>query len=91
VIVHAGGSFQFLNARVRKPVLSKDRHRLLQNFLSVLIAASTGIRQSELFALKWGDINFSEGTMNVTRSIVHGFVGPCKTESSQKPYRSIRS
>jgi hypothetical protein len=51
----------------------------------VFIAASTGIRQSELFGLKWGDINFSAGTMNVARSIVHGFVGPCKTESSQKP------
>jgi integrase len=50
-----------------------------------VIAASTGIRQSELFALKWGDINLSAGTMNVARSIVHGFVGPCKTESSQKP------
>jgi len=51
----------------------------------VFIAASTGIRQSELFALKWNDIDFSAGTMNVARSIVHGFVGPCKTESSQKP------
>jgi integrase len=51
----------------------------------VFIAASTGIRQSELFALKWGDIDLSAGTMNVARSIVHGFVGPCKTESSQKP------
>ncbi len=58
----------------------KSRERTL-----VLIAASTGIRQSELFALKWGDINFSAGAMNVARSIVHGFVGPCKTESSQKP------
>ena len=51
----------------------------------VFIAASTGIRQSELFALKWSDIDLSEGTMYVARSIVHGFVGPCKTESSQKP------
>ena len=51
----------------------------------VFIAASTGIRQSELFALKWGDINFSAGTTNVARSIVHGFVGPRKTETSQKP------
>jgi len=51
----------------------------------VFIAASTGIRQSELFALKWSDIDLSAGTLNVTRSIVHGFVGPCKTESSQKP------
>lgn len=51
----------------------------------VFIAASTGIRQSELFALKWGDIDLSAGTMNVARSIVHGFISPCKTESSQKP------
>jgi integrase len=51
----------------------------------VLLAASTGLRQSELFGLKWGDINSAEGTMNVTRSIVCGVVGPCKTESSQKP------
>ena len=31
----------------------------------VLIAVSTGVRQSELFALKWGDIDFSAGTINV--------------------------
>jgi integrase len=51
----------------------------------VLLAASTGLRQSELFGLKWGDIDFAQGTMNVTRSIVYGVVGPCKNESSQKP------
>jgi integrase len=51
----------------------------------VLLAVSTGLRQSELFGLKWGDIDFCQGTMNVTRSIVYGVVGPCKTESSQKP------
>jgi len=51
----------------------------------VLIAASTGLRQSELFGLRWGDIDFAQGCMNVTRSIVYGVVGPCKTESSQKP------
>ena len=51
----------------------------------VLLAASTGLRQSELFGSKWGDINFAQGTMNVSRSIVYGVVGACKTESSQKP------
>lgn len=51
----------------------------------VLLAATTGLRQSELFCLKWGDIDFNQGTMSVTRSIVYGVVGPCKTESSQKP------
>ena len=51
----------------------------------VLLAAFTGLRQSELFGLKWGDIDFAGGFMNVTRSVVYGVVGPCKTESSQKP------
>jgi integrase len=51
----------------------------------VLLAVSTGLRQSELFGLKWGDIDFAQGTVSVTRSIVYGVVGPCKTESSQKP------
>ena len=81
------------SAKRRSPpvVLTAGEIRILLEGLKirertlVFIAASTGIRQSELFALKWGDINFSAGTMNVARSIVHGFVGPCKTESSQKP------
>lgn len=51
----------------------------------VLVAASTGLRQSEIFGLKWGDIDFAQRAMSVTRSIVYGVVGPCKTESSQKP------
>jgi integrase len=51
----------------------------------VLLAASTGLRQSEIFGLKWGDIDFERSTMSVIRSIVYGVVGPCKNESSQKP------
>jgi integrase len=51
----------------------------------VLLAASTGLRQSEMFGLKWRDIDFDLKTINVTRSIVYGVVGQCKTEASQKP------
>ena len=51
----------------------------------VLLAVTTGLRQGEPFALKWGDVDFAQGTMNVTRSIAYGVVGRCKTESSQKP------
>jgi integrase len=51
----------------------------------VLLAASTGLRQSEIFGLKWVDIDFAQGQMSVTRSIAYGVVGRCKTESSQKP------
>jgi integrase len=38
-----------------------------------------------MFGLKWGDIDFAQRNMSVTRSIMYGVVGPCKTESSQKP------
>jgi hypothetical protein len=40
---------------------------------------------SELFALKWRDINFQSKEISITRSIVFQVVGPCKTEASQKP------
>ena len=51
----------------------------------VLLAVTTGLRRSELFALKWKDVDFENRQLQVTRSIVNRVVGPCKTESSQKP------
>jgi len=51
----------------------------------VLLAVSTGLRQSELFGLKWKDIDFAGAQISVTRSIVQQVVGICKTEASQKP------
>jgi integrase len=51
----------------------------------VLLAASTVLRQSEMFGLKWSDIDFAQRNTFVTRSVVYGVVGPCKTESSQRP------
>jgi integrase len=51
----------------------------------VLLDFGTGLRMSELFGLKWRDINFASNEISVTRSIVMQVVGPCKTEASQKP------
>ena len=34
---------------------------------------------------KWGDIDFSQDALNVTRLIAYGIGGRCKTEASQKP------
>jgi integrase len=81
------------SAKRRNPpiVLSPAEIKVLVDNLAVrertlvLLAASTGLRQSELFGLKWGDIDFVQMNMNVTRSVVYGVVGLCKTESSQKP------
>jgi len=51
----------------------------------VLLAAGTGLRMSELFGLKWQDVDFAAKQVSVLRSIVKQSVGPCKTEASQKP------
>jgi len=51
----------------------------------VLLDVGTGLRMSELLALKWRDVNFQAREISVTRSIVFQVVGPCKTEASQKP------
>jgi integrase len=51
----------------------------------VLMAFGTGLRMSELFGLKWHDIDFQKNEISVTRSIVFQVVGACKTEASQKP------
>jgi len=51
----------------------------------VLLDVGTGLRISELLALKWRDVDFRAREISITRSIVFQVVGPCKTEASQKP------
>jgi integrase len=78
--------------RQRTPaVLDADEIRLLLSRLEepystmVFIAASTGLRVSELLALKWQDIDFDTGEINLSRGIVRQYVGDMKTEASRKP------
>jgi integrase len=51
---------------------------------SISLAYGNGLRVSEEFALKWSDINFSNGTAMVTKGIVKGHLGGVKTEVSKK-------
>jgi len=51
----------------------------------VAILAVAGLRRSELFALKWSDIDFEAKEIHLSRGIVHQVVGNMKTEASQKP------
>lgn len=49
------------------------------------LAAVTGLRVSELTALKWEDVDFDAGEIRLTRAIVCQHVGSLKTETSRKP------
>jgi integrase len=48
----------------------------------VLLAVTTGLRRSEIFALQWKDVDFQAKQICVTRSIVQNVVDVCKTETS---------
>jgi len=51
----------------------------------VLLDVTTGLRRSELFALKWSDVDFWNLTIDIKRSIFQGVVGNCKTGASRRP------
>ncbi|MBV9339711.1 MAG: tyrosine-type recombinase/integrase [Acidobacteria bacterium] len=53
--------------------------------LTVLLDVTTGLRRSELFALRWSDVDFRNLVVNVGRSIYLGKIGNCKTETSRRP------
>jgi integrase len=82
---------QSAKRRSAPDVLTSDEVRQLlaalepRERIMVLLDVATGLRQSELFALKWKDVDFSNKQLWVTRSIVQQVVGRCKTEASQKP------
>ena len=50
----------------------------------VLLDVTTGLRRSELFALKWKDIDFCNLSIDIKRSIFQGVVGHCKNETSRQ-------
>jgi integrase len=52
--------------------------------LMVLLDVTTGLRRSELFGLKWDDIDFWNLVIEVRRSICEGIVGNCKTAASRR-------
>ena len=51
----------------------------------VFLTAATGLRVSEALGLKWSDVDFGTGAINLSRAVVHQHVGEMKTEASQKP------
>lgn len=70
-------------------ILNRDEIQVLVSGLTdpcrtaVIFALSTGLRCSELFALKWLDFNWQQFTVLVRRAVVDGVVGDVKTKYSQ--------
>lgn len=50
----------------------------------VFLAATTGLRASELLGLIWRDIDFESLEISLNRGVVHQVVGELKTEASHK-------
>ena len=81
--------------RERTPeVLELAELQLLLSKLSVrertlaLLDAATGLRVSELLALRWSDVDFENLELRVTRSIWHQVVGNCKNRGLRpNPFR----
>lgn len=79
-------------ARLRDPdVLSPDEFRSLLPQLPlrekamVMLAGSTGLRRSEMFALRWSDLCFVTMQVFVTKAVVRNHFGKVKTPASRKP------
>lgn len=72
-------------------VLTAEEIRALLSELSgpyyvmAFMSAVTGLRVSELLALKWDDVDFDAGEIRLRQGIVCQHLGPLKTETSQKP------
>ena len=57
----------------------------LRDRVMVLLVGSTGMRRSELIALRWMDISFLLRQVNITRSVYRNKVSHCKTRASRRP------
>ena len=84
-LVHLRGG----SRRLRRPlVLTPEQYQNLMWRLEephrtmAAVAMCTGLRASEILALRWEDINFESGVVLVQRGVVNGRIGQVKTEAS---------
>jgi hypothetical protein len=73
----------------RAASLWKNSSSLLSNFEGpfhtiALVCVCFGLRISECLALRWSDVDWLNGTLNVERGIVHQVIDDVKTPESQR-------
>ncbi len=77
-------------AKVPDVLAAEELRKLLSGLRNparavVFLTATTGLRISEALGLKWSDLDFASGVINLGRAVVHQHIGETKTEASQKP------
>ena len=75
-----------LTAEQLRPFLRLAKKKKPKLFPMVFLGFTTGLRFSELSALRWDDIGYGSGLLRVVRSQSVGVVGTTKTRSS---YRTL--
>jgi integrase len=60
----------------------RAKHGFYYPFVATLFG--TGARQSEIIALRWGDIDLKSGTLSISKSHYMGEDGPTKTGASER-------
>src|SRR5215470_8955670 len=60
----------------------KKKQAFYYSFVAILFF--TGARQSEIIALRWGDIDLTTGTLSINKSHYMGEDGPTKTAASER-------
>ncbi len=79
------------NARRKKKILALTPEQCQQLIEAlpdpyktmVIVALCTGLRVSEVLALRWDHFDFLEGTLLVQQGVVNGRIGRVKTEASE--------
>ncbi|MFO0645865.1 MAG: tyrosine-type recombinase/integrase [Polyangiales bacterium] len=74
-------SFRYLSESEERDLLAAVPPSQLRSM--ILVALRTGLRFSELTALRWEDIDINQGLLAVQRSIVEGHIGPTKNLRSR--------
>lgn len=79
------------------PLTEEEARRLMESASGdrlealYVLALNTGMRQGELLALKWGDVDLERGVLRVRRTLTHAdktfVLGEPKTKSSRRTIR----